>query len=412
MKVLVINCGSSSIKYDLFETETEASLARGLMEAIGSPQASFTHKVAGGGEAKVALAADVGYEQGVQTIVEALCGRGPAGRKTGRVIDTPAAIEAVGHRVVHGGEKLTAPAVIDEAILATIAENNELAPLHNPANLKGINAARQVLPDVTHVAVMDTAFHAAKPEVNRYYPIPYEWHAKYRIYRYGFHGSSHQYVSEEAARWLAKSPADTAVITCHLGNGCTIAAVRGGKTWDISMGFTPLEGLMMGTRSGSIDPAIVQFLVENKGMSMAEVFQALQKKSGLLGISGRSNDMRQVVESAESGDARSELAIGMFVTRCKQWIGALLAELGCKADAVVFTGGIGQFAKAVRKRICKGLEPLGIVLDEHANQAATGRGAECVSADGSPVKILVIATNEELVIARAAAALATALAQR
>jgi acetate kinase len=241
----------------------------------------------------------------------------------------------------------------------------------------------------------------------KHYPIPYDWHAKYRIYRYGFHGNSHQYVSEEGARFLGKPIEQTALITCHLGNGCTIAAVRAGRTYDISMGFTPLEGLMMGTRCGSIDAAIVPFLVQNKGMSMDEVFTALQKKSGLLGISGKSNDMRRVQEAADSGDVRCQLAIEMFVNRCKMWIGGLMAEMG-RTDAVIFTGGIGQFAKGIRKLICRNLEQLGVVLDEPANDAATGKSIECVSAEGSPVKVLVISTNEELVIARGAAKLADA----
>lgn len=405
MKVLVINCGSSSIKYDLFEMETEKSLARGLIEAVGSPQANMTHRVNGGAEAKIPLAADTDYERGVKTLVEALCGRGDAGVKTGPVIDSPAAIDAVGHRIVHGGERLTAPSIIDKDVLQIVTDNNELAPLHNPVNLMGVYAAQHVLPKAIHVAVMDTAFHSSMGPAMKHYPIPYDWHAKYRIYRYGFHGNSHQYVSEEGARFLAKPPEQSAFITCHLGNGCTIGAVRAGRTYDISMGFTPLEGLMMGTRSGSIDAAIVPFLVQTKGLAMDDVFNALQKKSGLLGVSGKSNDMRRVQEAADAGDARCQLAIEMFVNRCKMWIGGLLAEMG-RADAVIFTGGIGQFAKPIRKRICQSMDHLGIVLDEQANDAATGKSIECISATGSPVRILVIATNEELVIARGAAKLA------
>ncbi|MDD4889941.1 MAG: acetate kinase [Phycisphaerae bacterium] len=405
MKVLVINCGSSSLKYDVFEMETEKSLARGLIDAIGSSHANLTHRIASGTEAKIALPADTDHEGGVKRLVEALCGRGEAGAKTGPVISSPDEIDAVGHRVVHGGERLTEPAVIDKEVLQIVTDNNELAPLHNPVNLMGIYAAQHVLPKAMHVAVLDTAFHSSMGPAMKHYPIPYDWHAKYRIYRYGFHGNSHQYVSEEGARFLAKPPEQTAFVTCHLGNGCTIAAVKAGRTYDISMGFTPLEGLMMGTRSGSIDAAIVPFLVQNKGLSMEEVFTSLQKKSGLLGVSGKSNDMRRVQEAADAGDTRCQLAIEMFVNRCKMWIGGLLAEMG-RADAVIFTGGIGQFAKAIRQRVCKNLDHMGIVLDEQANQAATGKSIECISASSSPVKILVISTNEELVIARGAAKLA------
>ena len=351
------------------------------------------------------LPANTDYEQGVKNLVEALCGRGPAGEKTGPVIDSPAAIHAVGHRVVHGGERLTEPTIIDQGVLQIIIDNNELAPLHNPVNLMGIYAAQRVLAHAQHVAVLDTAFHSCMGPAMKHYPIPFEWHAKYRIYRYGFHGNSHQYVSEEGARFFGKPIEQTAFITCHLGNGCTIAGVKAGRTYDISMGFTPLEGLMMGTRSGSIDAAIVPFLVQNKGLTMDEVFNTLQKKSGLLGVSGKSNDMRRVQEAADGGDSRCQLAIEMFVNRCKMWVGGLLGEMG-KADAIIFTGGIGQFAKGIRQRICCNMAHLGVVLDEQANMAATGKSVECVSADGSPVKVLVISTNEELVIARGAAKLA------
>jgi acetate kinase len=405
MKVLVINCGSSSLKYDLFEMETERSLARGLVEAIGSEHASLTHKVNSGAEVKIPLPASTDHELSTRNVVEALCGQGPAGQKTGAVIDSPEAIDAVGHRVVHGGERLTEPSLIDKEVLQIITDNNELAPLHNPVNLMGIYAAQHVLPHAMQVAVLDTAFHSCMGPAMKHYPIPYDWHAKYRIYRYGFHGNSHQYVSEEGAKFLGRPAEQTAFITCHLGNGCTIAAVKSGRTYDISMGFTPLEGLMMGTRSGSIDAAIVPFLVQNKGLSMDEVFNALQKKSGLLGISGKSNDMRRVQEAADAGDVRCKLAIEMFVNRCKMWVGGLMAEMG-RTDAIIFTGGIGQFAKPIRAAICQNMQHLGVVLDEQANNAATGRSIERINAPGSAVQILVIATNEELVIARGAAKLA------
>ncbi|HID09699.1 MAG TPA: acetate kinase [Candidatus Latescibacteria bacterium] len=391
MNILVLNCGSSSIKYKLFDMPDGGELAGGLLERIGEETSQLSHR-AGGRKARVdGKVAD--HWEGLKWVVEALL------HPEHGAIRDPSEIGAVGHRVVHGGEQFMGSVPITPEVVEAIREFSGLAPLHNPPNLIGIQAAQELLPGVPQVAVFDTAFHGTMPRYAYLYAIPYEYYQKYRIRRYGFHGTSHRYVSMRAAELLGRPLKELKLITCHLGNGCSVAAVRGGRSVDTSMGFTPLEGLVMGTRSGDVDPAIVPFLAREEGLSVEEVERVLNKKSGLLGLSGVSNDMREVERAAREGEERAEIALEVFAYRVKKYIGAYTAVLG-GVDAIVFTGGIGENAYRMRERICEGLEGLGITLDPECNRRTVGRREGEIGRDDAPVRILVVPTDEELLIAR------------
>jgi acetate kinase len=395
MKVLVINAGSSSIKYQFFDMATERVIAKGLVERIGEPQGRVVQEVDGQKrEDRLAIA---NHSAAFAVIVRELMeGEAPVIRSKGE-------IGAVGHRVVHGGEAFKSSVRITEAVLEAIRACVPLAPLHNPPNLTGIEAAQALLPDVPHIAVFDTAFHQAMPPTAFMYALPYELYEQDRIRRYGFHGTSHAYVSRRAAALLGRPVEKFRCITCHLGNGCSMAAVRDGRSVDTSMGLTPLEGLVMGTRSGDIDPAITFHLASVKGLDLGEINAILNRESGLLGLSGLSNDMRSVLEAATGGHERARLAVDVFAYRIKKYIGSYLAVLG-GAEAIVFTGGIGENNGMIRAAATAGLEELGVRIDAAKNAAA--HGETDVSAADSRVKILVVPTNEELVIARDTAEIA------
>jgi len=388
MKVLVINAGSSSIKYQLFDMPSQKVVAKGIVEKIGESVSRLSHfygdKVHNL-ETKVA-----NHEQGMKFILQTLISKAVG------VIKNISEIGAVGHRVVHGGEEFTGSVVIDDKVIASIERFADLAPLHNPPNLIGIKAAQNGLPDVVQVACFDTAFHTTIPKVAYMYALPYEIYEKYRVRRYGFHGTSHRYVARAAAELMGKNKYDINVITCHLGNGCSITAVKNGRSVDTSMGLTPLEGVVMGTRSGDFDPAIL-FYLAGKGYDVNALNSMCNKKSGLLGISGQSNDMRNLEELAKKGNERAKLAIDVFCYRIKKYIGAYAAVLG-RLDAVVFTGGIGENASDVRSQVCQGMEQVGLEIDEARNKTAI-RKQGLISSDKSRVKVFVIPTNEEAAIA-------------
>jgi acetate kinase len=384
MEILVLNCGSSSVKYHLFEMEAERDVAGGMVERIGQAGARASHRWEGGSaEQEVEVPDHRAALQHIRQVLHAHGGEGAA---------------AVGHRVVHGGERFVQAALITPEVEQSIEECAALAPLHNPPNLVGIRAARQFFPQVPHVAVFDTAFHQTMPARAFLYPLPYELYQERRIRRYGFHGTSHRYVAVRAARLLGREPGGFTGITCHLGNGCSLTAVEEGRSVDTSMGFTPLEGVMMGTRSGDIDPAILFHLAAHADLSLPQLDQLLNRQSGLLGVSGVANDLRQVQEAASGGNGRAELALEIYAYRIRKYIGAYLAVLG-RAQAVVFTGGVGEHSGQMRRRILEPLAGLGLVLDPERNRDEFS-GEREISAPGSPVSLLVIPTNEELVIAR------------
>ncbi|MDR3211036.1 MAG: acetate kinase [Planctomycetota bacterium] len=389
MIVLVINCGSSSIKYQLYDMPSKIVLAKGLVEKIGENGSSLTHRR---GEEKFEINQPIpNHKTGIELILTNIVGseRG--------VIASVKEIGAVGHRIVHGGERYSAAMRIDQDVLSCIEDCCDLAPLHNPPNLIGIQECRNALPDVPMVAVFDTAFHQTLPREAFLYPLPYGAYERYRIRKYGFHGTSHAFVANRAASILGKPEQTVNLITCHLGNGSSMAAVRGGKSVDTSMGFTPLAGLMMGTRSGDIDPAIIPFLMSKPEYAkVSDVDRVLNKKSGLLGISGVSNDMRDLQEAAtrEGSDSRAALAINMFCYRVKSYIGQYLAVLG-RVDAICFMGGIGENGVLAREKSLSGLDNFGIILDREKNkEMVRGKEGE-ISVPGSKVKILVIPTDEE-----------------
>ncbi|MBI9077976.1 MAG: acetate kinase [Desulfatibacillum sp.] len=394
MKILVINTGSSSIKYELFDMDGQQRLAGGLVEKIGEKSGGLTHqKVLGNGEIRrhTEHGPVPDHGQGLKRVVELLS------HSEHGVITNKDEIAAVGHRIVHGGETLTAPTVIDDQVIATIRELEPLAPLHNPGHLKGIEVARAVFPRAVHVAVFDTAFHQTIPPHAFMYALPVDLYKTHKVRRYGFHGTSHAYVAEQAARYLERRPEETNLITIHLGNGGSMAAVRGGKCVDTSMGMTPLAGLVMGTRCGDIDPAIVFYLGKRLGLGMDALDNLLNKESGLKGLCG-ANDMRELLAKRDSGDANACLALEIYAYRIKKYIGAYLAVLG-RLDGIVFTAGIGENCAPVRSMACADLEGLGIAVDEEKNKAP-GRGIRQISPDNTPVKVLVIPTNEELRIAQ------------
>ncbi|HHW61924.1 MAG TPA: acetate kinase [Syntrophomonadaceae bacterium] len=390
MKILVVNAGSSSIKYQVFNMEDESVLAKGLVDRVGIPGTTLEHKPTGKDE--VIIKKDLpDHTAGMQLVLEVLV------NPEYGILKSMDEIKAVGHRVVHGGEFFSESVLIDDKVKKVIKDCFDIAPLHNPPNLMGIEACEELMPDVPHVAVFDTAFHQTMEPANYMYALPYEVYEKYRVRRYGFHGTSHYYVSHRAAEMMNKPFEECKIITLHLGNGASMAAIKDGRVVDTSMGFTPLEGLVMGTRSGDIDPAIVFFLMDKLGMDTAEANNYFNKKSGMLGLSGVSNDLRDILEAANSGNERAQLALDVYTTKVKGYIGNYVAKLnGC--DCLVFTAGVGENGWDMREAICKDLDYLGIKLDPEKNKV---RGKEVdVSADDSRVRIFVIPTDEELVIAR------------
>jgi len=391
MKILVINAGSSSVKYQLIDMNGEKVLAKGICERIGIEGGTFKHKVPGREDYKASIQMNT-HAEAIKIVVDTL-----TDEKLG-VISSMSEISAVGHRVLHGGEKFSGSVIIDEAVIAAIEECCELGPLHNPHNLTGIRACEAIMgKDVPQVAVFDTGFHQTMPDYAYLYALPMEYYEKYKIRRYGFHGTSHRYVSLRAAAMLGKKPEDVKVVTCHLGNGSSIAAVKNGKCFDTTMGLTPLEGIMMGTRSGSIDPAIVTLLMEKEGLSPKEMDNVLNKKSGILGIHGSTSDNREIEDGAKAGDARCQLIENMLCHQLTKYVGGYIAAMG-GADAVVFTGGIGENNPSYRSRVAEKLGYMGVKVDEEKNHI---RGEEVdISTPDSPLKLLVIPTNEELMIAR------------
>jgi len=390
MKILVLNCGSSSVKFQLVDTSDNSAVARGVVSKIGMPGALLSLQVPGRDTVKISKEI-LDHFVAVDNVLSILM------HKEYGVIKDKGEIDGVGHRVVHGGEYFSDSVLIDKTVMKTIRDCIEYAPLHNPHNLKGINACKQVLPDVPMVAVFDTAFHQTMPDYSFIYGIPYVLYRRYAIRRYGFHGTSHYYVSRRVRDLMKKDIAEINTITCHLGNGCSIAAIRQGKSIDTSMGFTPLEGLLMGTRSGDLDPAIVLQVMAREELTPAEATTMLNKHSGLLGISGTSSDMHDIEKKIQEKDNHSILAHNVFCYRLKKYIGAYIAALG-GADAIVFTGGIGENSPVTRQKSLENLEFLGIKLNPTKNRQAVGVEKEISNSD-SQVKVFVIPTNEELVIA-------------
>ena len=390
MKVLVINCGSSSLKYQLINADTEKLLAKGNCERIKIDGSFITHQTTG--KEKVVFESPMpDHSAAVKLVISML-----TDKETGAISDL-SEIGAIGHRVVHGGEKFAGSALINDEVMAAIEECSELAPLHNPANLIGIRACKELMPDVPQVAVFDTAFHQTMPDYAYIYGIPYEYYEKYKVRRYGFHGTSHSFVSKRTAEILGKDIKDTKIIVCHLGGGASICAVEGGKSIDTTMGFTPLEGITMGTRSGNIDPAIVEFIANKENKSISEVMNILNKNSGVLGISGKSSDFRDLDEGIIAGDKRCEIAMNVFCYQAAKFIGGYVAAMN-GVDAIVFTAGVGENNKTARTRICERLAYLGIKLDDELNSL---RGEEVkISTSDSRVPVYVVPTNEELAIAR------------
>ncbi len=395
MNVLVINCGSSSLKYQLINSDSEQVLAKGLCERIGI-DGRLTYQKAGG-EKEITEAPMPTHKEAIQMVLDAL-----VNEKTG-AISSLSEVNAVGHRVVHGGEKFACSAVITDEMLAAVEECNDLAPLHNPANLIGINACKELMPDVPMVGVFDTAFHQTMPEKAYLYGLPYEYYEKYKVRRYGFHGTSHSFVSKHAAEFLGLDLENSKIIVAHLGNGASISAVKNGKCVDTSMGLTPLEGLVMGTRSGDIDPAIMEYIAKKENLDIAGIMNVLNKKSGVFGISGGlSSDFRDLEEGMNNGNKKAENAIEVFSYRVAKYIGSYVAAMN-GVDAIAFTAGIGENAPTVRRKVMSYLGYLGIALDEEANKQ---RGEDIViSTADSKVKVAVIPTNEELAICRETVAL-------
>ncbi len=387
MKVLVINCGSSSLKYQLFDMADESVLAKGLVERIGLPGSILIHRP---GEAKVEIEAEIeNHDKAISMVLAALTDANHG------VVKSLDEINAIGHRVVHGAEAFSGSVEITPAVMEALKANVELAPLHNPPNIMGIEACSKLMPNTPQCGVFDTAFHQTMPAEAYIYALPYEYYEKYKIRRYGFHGTSHRFVSERALSMLNNPQAK--VITCHLGNGASLAAVDAGKSVDTSMGMTPLEGLVMGTRSGDIDPALIEFIMNKDNLSIAQMNNILNKQSGVLGISGVSSDFRDIEGAADQGNKRAQLALDRFAYVVKKYIGSYAAAMD-GVDAIVFTAGLGENSAFMRSKICDGLSFLGIEIDEEKN-AKQGEEIEITKA-GCKTKVFVIPTNEELVIAR------------
>ena len=390
MKTLVINCGSSSLKYQLIDMNTEEALVQGLVERIGINDSILTQKVPG--KEKYIVKEDMkNHKEAIEHVLKAL-----VDNENG-VIKSMDEINAVGHRVVHGGEKYSDSVIIDEDVIQSIKDCISLAPLHNPPNIIGIEACKELMPNTPMVAVFDTAFHQTMPKEAYICPLPYELYENYGIRKYGFHGTSHKYVSQKVADVIGKDIKDLKIITCHLGNGCSLAAVKNGKSIDTSMGFTPLAGVMMGTRSGSIDPSVISFLIEEEGYTINKVDEILNKKSGILGISGVSSDFRDVLEESEKGNERAKLALDIFHYKVRAQIAAYAGIMG-GVDVIVFTAGIGENSSVTRRETLRGLEFLGFEIDDSKN-AVRGEIQE-ISTSDSKIKVYEIPTNEELMIAR------------
>ena len=396
MNLLVINCGSSSLKFQLINAETEKVLAKGLCERIGI-DGRLTYQPAGGEKEKSDLAMPT-HTEAIQFVIDAL-----TNEKTG-VVKSLDEIGAVGHRLVHGGEKFASSVVITDEVKKAVEECNDLAPLHNPANLIGVAACEKLMPGTPMVAVFDTAFHQTMPEKAYMYGLPYEYYEKYKVRRYGFHGTSHSFVSKRAAEVMGKSYDEVKTIVCHLGNGSSVSAVLNGKCVDTSMGLTPLEGLVMGTRSGDIDPAIMEFIAKKENLDIEGVMEVLNKKSGVFGISGGlSSDFRDLTDAMNAGDKKAKIAMDVFSYRVAKYIGSYAAAMN-GVDDIVFTAGIGENDDYVREEVCKYLGYLGVDFDSEVNKGLRGKEAE-LTKEGSKVKVFVIPTNEELAIARETLAL-------
>ena len=391
MNILVINCGSSSLKYQLIDSDSEQVLAKGLCERIGIDGSAITHQKAGG-EKQTTLASMADHTQAVKLVIEKLTDASVGALKS---LDE---IDAVGHRIVHGGEKFAGSVLLTQEVMKAIEECNDLAPLHNPANLIGIHSCREIMPEVPMVGVFDTAFHQTMPKKAYLYGLPYEYYDKYKVRRYGFHGTSHDFVSERAAQILGKKREDLKIIVCHLGNGASVSAVMNGKSVDTSMGLTPLEGLIMGTRSGDMDPAIISFLMEKEGISAQEMIAICNKKSGVLGLSdGLSSDFRDLAEAAEKGNQQAQTALETYAYRVGKYIGAYAAAMN-GVDVIAFTAGAGENNAKVRELIGQYIGFLGTNIDPEKNKL---RGEEVILSDeGSRVVTIVVPTNEELAIAR------------
>ena len=390
MNVLVVNCGSSSLKYQLIDMDNEAVLAKGQFEKIGAEDAIFTHKRPDA-EKLERVEPILDHKQALKILLDIL-----VDAEFG-VISSMDEIDAVGHRVVHGAEKFADSVLITPAVMEALEECAKIAPLHNPPNIQGIEACEAIMPKVPQVAVFDTAFHQTMPAEAFLYGLPYEAYTELGVRRYGFHGTSHKYVAQRVAELMGKHMSDLRIISCHLGNGSSVSAIKAGRSIDTSMGFTPLSGLIMGTRCGDIDPAIVPFLMDKWDMTYHEIDAIMNKKSGVLGISGVSNDFRVIEEAAEEGNKRAQLALDMFHYKVRSTIGAYAAVMG-GVDVIVFTAGIGENGIGNRDAICNGLEYLGTRLDRERNNV---RGKETeISVEGSKVKIFVVPTNEEIMIAR------------
>lgn len=403
MLVLVINCGSSSVKYNLIQTDESQNVCKGVVERIGAVTSIVKHEPEGKKHTKTTQVI-ANHEEALQEIMNYLLD------EKNEIISSPSDIKAVGHRVVHGGEMFKDSVLIDEDVTHAIEEAFDLAPLHNPNNLKGIQAAKKNLPTIPHVAVFDTAFHHSLPAKAYLYGIPNRLYRRYKIRKYGFHGTSHYYVSRQYYKLIDKPVEETKIVTCHLGNGASIAAIDGGKSVDTSMGFTPLSGLVMGTRSGDLDPSILFYIMEKEELTMNSLHALLNRHSGLLGLSGYASDMRDLLEEAHNGDRRCQQAVDVFTNKVKQYIGSYIATLnGC--DAIIFTAGIGENSPEIRELSLNGMDYLGIKIDPEKNKNAKRGEIQKISADDSKTDIYVIPTNEELVIALDAAKIATATNQ-
>lgn len=391
MKILIINAGSSSLKYQLIDMSNEQIIAKGQAERIGIAGSVLKHS--GKGPTFVQEQDMKDHTEAIKLALAALVD------KDHGVLASMDEITAVGHRVLHGGDRFSDSVLINDDVMEAIRDNIDLGPLHNPANLMGIEACQKVMPDTPMVAVFDTAFHQTMPKTSFLYALPYEAYTKHKVRRYGFHGSSHRYVSARAAEFLGKPKEELKIITCHLGNGSSMAAVKYGKCFDTSMGLTPLEGVPMGTRSGDIDPAIIKYLMGKEGMTIDEMDNYLNKKSGMLGVSGLSSDFRDLCSASDEGNERAALALDIFCYRVKKYVGAYAAAMG-GVDAIVFTAGVGENTACVREKVVDGLEYMGVKLDKGLNCNADRGKDFCISTPDSKVSVLIIPTNEELVIAQ------------
>lgn len=389
MKILVINCGSSSLKYQLFDMDNEEVLVKGLVERIGIDGSRLKQEK---GDDEYIIEEDMkDHTEAVKHVFDAITD------KENGVISDLSEIDAVGHRFVHGGEKITKSVVIDEEVKKAVKEYSKFAPLHNPANMMGLEACEKLLPNVKNVAVFDTAFHQSMPKETYLYGIDYKYYEEQAIRKYGFHGTSHDFITQKTAKVLEKNQNELNMISCHLGNGSSICAIKEGKSFDTTMGLTPLEGLVMGTRSGDLDPTVVTFLMNEYGYDTKKMDNVLNKESGVLGVSGVSSDFRDLENAANEGNERADIALKMFANRAKRYVAGYMAEIG-RTDAIVFTGGIGENSATMRADIMKGFEQFGIKIDPEKNNVRGG--CHLISTDDSKVKVFVIATNEELMIAR------------